>query len=204
MQELLLTNSGNWDSQSISLAPTRSLTVAPLQTPEARVGKCYDNVLDAISRHGGDAVYGWALTDLGPHRISGATTPAPLYRRWLNHVVWRDASGKLWELSPNTVIGETSERHFWPTEFIPDPAATFEIVSQQEWFTRGSRYLPVRPEGFSVCEYLTKAQHAASSDERNAWLRDALQALTRAGFVPREWKVEMVGKRTGSIWLIAE
>ena len=31
-----------------------------------------------------------------------------------------------------------------------------------------------------------------------------LGALKAAGFQPREWKVESIGERTGSIWLIVE
>jgi len=204
MSELFVSNLGTWESRSISLGATNTLTVPPLPSDEWRVGKCYNNVMAAIARHGGEAVYGWALTDFGPHRISGSKTPAPLYRRWLNHVVWRDLQGKLWELSPNAVIDDHSTKQFLPTEFIPDAMATFEILSDEEWFTRPSRYLPVRPEGIAVSDYLTKAQLADSDPERNTWLGEALKALAVAGFQPREWKVEMVGRRTGSIWLIAE
>src|SRR5262245_23284387 len=63
----------------------------------ARSGKCYNNVQEMIHHHGGDFCYGWALTDFGPHRASGARMPPPLYRRWLNHVVWQDAGRRLWE-----------------------------------------------------------------------------------------------------------
>jgi len=178
--------------------------VAPLPSAEALVGKCYNNVSAAIKQYGGKAVYGWAVTDFGPHRLSGSKKPAALYRRWLNHVVWRDPQGKVWEVSPNAVIDDHSEREFLPTEFIPDPLATFEIASDNEWFTRPSRYIPVRPEGITVTAHLTKAQHAGTVEERNCWLGEALKALAAAGFRPREWKVEMVGHRTGSIWLIAE
>src|SRR5436190_23810465 len=101
MFELSISNRGTRQSRSITLGATKALTVPPRAGDEARVGKCYNNVMAAISRHGGQAVYGWALTDLGPHRLGSGKTPAPLYRRWLNHVVWRDAHGKLWEVSPN-------------------------------------------------------------------------------------------------------
>ena len=204
MSELFVSNLGTWESPSIPLGATNPQVVPPLATEESRVGKCYTNVMSAISRHGGEAVYGWALTDFGPHRVSGGRTPAPLYRRWLNHVVWRDAQGKLWEVSPNAVIDNHSQRHFLPTEFICDATATFEIHSKEEWFTRPSRYLPVRPEGIAVADCLTKAQLATDDHARNQWLGQALNALAVAGFQPREWKVEMIGKRTGSIWLIAE
>jgi hypothetical protein len=102
------------------------------------------------------------------------------------------------------VIDDHSAPEFLPTEFIPDKTAAFTILSEKDWITRPSRYLPVRPEGITVTDYLTKAQHAVDNRERNDWLGKALNALAVAGFRPREWKVELVGARTGSIWLIAE
>jgi hypothetical protein len=204
MSELLGSNSGTWDSRAIALGATVSLTAEPLPTADARVGKCYNNVLAALRQKGGQALYGWALTDLGPHRANGGQTPAPLYRRWLNHVVWRDPQGKVWEVSPNAVIDDHRHSQFLPTEFIPESNATFEIISEDEWYTRPSRYVPVRPEGIAVTQFLTKAQLAPTDQERNSWLSEALNALSAHGFTPREWKVEMIGRRTGSIWLIAE
>jgi len=133
MSQPVVLNIGASASRSITLGATHALPVPPLASDEAQVGKCYNNVIGAIKRHGGEAVYGWALTDFGPHRVSGSTTPAPLYRRWLNHVVWRDAQGKVWELSPNAVIDDRSSPQFLPTEFIPDPTATFEIWSDKDW-----------------------------------------------------------------------
>jgi hypothetical protein len=55
-----------------------------------------------------------------------------------------------------------------------------------------------------VAELLAQAQHATTEHLRLYWLRKALEALLPAGFQPREWKVETIGNRTGSIWLIAE
>jgi len=156
-----------------------------------------------ISQRGGEALYGWALTDFGPHRALGGSEQ-PLYRRWLNHVVWRDPEGRLWEVSPNAVIGNYQEQQFLATEFVPEPSATFEVISDDVWFTRPTRYVALRPEGVVVTDLLTQAQHATSESARNYWLREALTALAAAGFRPREWKVETVGERTGSIWLIAE
>jgi hypothetical protein len=179
------------------------VTVLPRPPGAARVGKCYNNVKEMIRQSGGEMCYGWALTDFGPHRCNGHHDPLPLYRRWLNHVVWRDATDQLWEASPNAVIGDYAEGQFMPTEFLPDPGATFEIISDEEWFPRHSRYVPVRPEGMAVVELLTNAQHAVR-ESRTFWLQRALAALEPAGFRPREWKVETIGERTGSIWLIAE
>ena len=167
----------------------------------ARVGKCYDNVTEMIRRHGGEAYYGWALTDFGPHSTSGRSIP-PLYRRWLNHVVWRDAELQLWEVTPNAVIGDFAQTHFRATEFVPDSEATFDLTAEV-WTTRPCRYIAVRPAGEPVAELLTRAQHTTGA-ERTTFLQQALQAIANAGFRPLEWKIETVGERTGSIWLIAE
>lgn len=175
----------------------------PLVWPEAQVGKCYNNVQRMIRERGGEAIYGWALTDFGPHQAGGQSRP-PLYRRLINHVVWRDTNGLLWEVSPNVIVGETHERLFLPTEFLPEPEATFDVQSDETWFTRATRYIPTRPEGFAVAELLAQAQHATTDELRHYWLRKALAALVPAGFQPREWKVETIGNRTGSIWLIAD
>jgi len=176
---------------------------AALPWDGARVGKCFNNVQEMIRRLGGDFCYGWALTDLGPHRAGGGRQPPPLYRRWLNHVVWRDVIGQLWEVTPNAVIDNHSRTEFVTTEFIPDSQATFEHHSHQEWFTRPSQYIELRPEGIPVVNLLTRAQNA-TGDERTYLLQQALVALKAAGFQPREWKVELIGPRTGRIWLIAE
>jgi hypothetical protein len=204
MSELLIFNAGSWQSASLAPSPAGIQVVPPAPWDEAKVGKCYINVKAMIDRHGGEAVYGWALTDFGPHRATVSNSPPPLYRRWLNHVVWRDTSGKLWEPTPNAVIDDHAQRRFAATEFLLDPAATFEFLPDGEWYTRPTRYIPLRPEGILVADLLTHAQHACGEQERNYWLREALAALQTSGFRPREWKVEIVGTRTGSIWLIAE
>ena len=96
---------------------------------------------------------------------------------------------------------------FLQTEFLSDPTATFQVVSDDEWYTRPSRYVPVRPEGEEVANLLTQAQ-AAVKEARLYWINKALAALGKAGFRPREWKVETIrekaGTRTGSIWLVAD
>ena len=142
----------------------------------AKVGKCLKNVQEMIRQYGGRLCYGWALTDFGPHRASGSREPPPLYRRWLNHVVWCDAEGQLWEVSPNAVIDNHTETHFRDTEFEPDPEATFEIISDEQWFTRPSRYIAERPEGAIVAELLDRAQHSPKA-QLNYWLSRAASKL---------------------------
>jgi len=203
MTDISIVATCTWDSVPCGAAVGTVLVVPPCQWDGARVGKCYNNVQEMIRRFGGEAVYGWALTDFGPHQARGGSQPS-LYRRWLNHVVWRDPESKVWEVSPNAVIDNHAETEFRATEFMPEPAATFELMSEEEWYTQPSRCVPLRPEGTLVADLLNKAQNATSEQERNHLLGQALSALQLAGFRPREWKVESVGKRTGSIWLIAE
>jgi hypothetical protein len=179
------------------------ITVPPYPWDGAKPGKCYVNVREMIKRHGGQYCYGWALTDFGPHRCSGSRNPPPLYRRWLNHVVWRDRNGLLWEVTQNAVIDNRSQTEFAATEFLPDPEATFEIRTGEEWVTRPTRYVSLRPEGIPVVRLLAQAQHA-TGEARSSYLQQALAALRPAGFTPREWKVESIGDRTGSIWLLAD
>src|SRR5262245_30282427 len=88
------------------------ITVPPYPWEGAKVGKCYNNVKELIRLHGGDYCYGWALTDFGPHRCLGLREPPALYRRWLNHVVWRDANGMLWEVSQNSVVDNRNQTEF--------------------------------------------------------------------------------------------
>lgn len=204
MTEVFVTTTGRWEPPTLAIEAPNAVVAEPLRTDEARVGKCYNNVQATIARHGGEAAYGWAITDFGPHRARGGKDPAPLYRRWLNHVLWRDPGGRLWEVTPNAVVDNHSVREFKSTEFIYDPTATFEIITESEWYTRPARYLPERPEGAVAAECLNRVQHSQSDNERHRWLGEALQAVASAGFRPLEWKIEMVGTRLGSIWLIAE
>jgi hypothetical protein len=204
MSELLIYNAGSWHSAPLAPLLGSVQVVPPAPWEGANPGKCFRNVRAMIERHGGEAAYGWALTDYGPHRALGGTQPPPLYRRWLNHVVWRDAQRKLWEVTPNVVIDDKSDPHFVSTEFLVDSKATFEFVTDDDWFTRPTRYIPLRQEGVLVADLLTQAQHAHGEQARMYWLREALAAVQAAGFRPREWKVETIGERTGSIWLIAE
>ena len=198
-QEIAL--SGHFSSRIRAVSEV--IIVPPLPWSAARAGKCYNNVQSKIKDRGGEPVFGWALTEFGPFRRSG-WYPPPLYRRWLNHVVWRDTLGKLWEVTPNLNLDHGQESHFAQTEFLPDADATFEIVSDKDWRPRPCRYVPVRPEGETVAHFLQQAQHATNGEIRQQWIQHAILALQHQGFQPREWKLEIDGERTGSIWLIAE
>ena len=181
---------------------TRVVTAAPRPWAGAKLGKCLANVREMVCREGGEAVCGWAL-EQGPLRQQG-WYPPPLYCRWLHHVVWRDTAGMVWEVSPNIRFECEGGVCFLPTQFYADPAAEFRGEDGDEWASLPCCYLPLRPEGEAVAGYLTRGQAATKEADRNHWIQEALAGLKAAGFVPREWKVETVGQRTGTIWLIAE
>ena len=71
MLELLISNQRTCQSRSTTLGATKALTVPPRASDEARVGKCYNNVQATKCQRGGEAIYGWAVTDFGPHRAFG-------------------------------------------------------------------------------------------------------------------------------------
>jgi len=184
-------------------AVSEVITVPPLPWSGAKPGKCYENVRRLIKDRGGDFVYGWALTEYGPFRRVG-WYPPPLYRRWLNHVVWRDVEGKIWEVTPGLNLDDRRAAGFNPTDFMVDPEAVFEINSENDWRPRPCRYVPARPEGEPTAYFLERAQHTTNPEVRQQWLQHAILALEHQGFRPLEWKVELDGEKTGSIWLIAE
>jgi hypothetical protein len=154
-----------------------------------------------VRRHGGEICYGWALADFGPHRLSQAHEPPPLYRRSVNHVVWRNPQGELFEVTPGKFIIDQTKAQFIATDFLPYPRTTTDVVSQY-WFGQRSRYVALRQEGERVAELLNYAQTTSREDLPHC-LKRALDALRDAGFQPHDWKVEAFGDRIGSIWLIA-
>jgi hypothetical protein len=180
----------------------RVRTIPPRPWPGARLGKCLLNVQEMIREQGGEAAFGWAI-EYGPLRLQ-SWYPPPLYSRWLNHVVWRDPAGVLWEVSPHVTLDDMQGMRFLATQFFADPTATFDVQSEEDWNTRPCRYLPLRPEGEAVAACLNQAQAAVTDADRTHWIQRALASLPTAGFTPREWKLETVGERTGTIWLIAD
>jgi hypothetical protein len=124
---------------------------------------------------------------------------SPLYSRWVNHVVWRDPAGSLWEVTPQ-YEPENQARTAWrPTTFIPDDEAVFAGTSP-----RLAKYAAVRPEGEMVAHLLNLAQQADGDQGRLHLLRMALAAIEPHGFRPKRCRVESIGSRTSSILLFAE
>lgn len=169
----------------------------------AKAGRCYSNVKEVVRRHGGTFAFGWALAEAGPARLQ-SQSPPPLYRRWVNHVVWRDLLGRLWEVSPNVTVENPSEICFADTEFLEDEAAAFQPKSDGTWFLTAVRYVALRPEGAEVVANLTHAQAASAYGDRVHWLERAMAALAACGFCPTEWIMHSIGNHTASIWLFAE
>ncbi len=181
----------------------RVVIVQPYEWGGAKLTACYRNVSELIKRHGGTHCYGWALAEFGPCRLYDSWEPQPLFRRWINHVVWRDITNRLWDPSPHVAVEDPSVWKFLPTEFVVDPLATFTILPDGDWITQHARYVPVRPEGIPVTDLLTQATHS-TGDTRSNLLCAALDAMKPLGFVPDSWHLEVIGERTGNIWLTAK
>jgi hypothetical protein len=182
---------------------THSVIVPAVTWAGAKAGQCYRNVKEIVRQYGGTFAFGWALGEYGPTRLR-FQSPPPLYRRWVNHVVWRDPRGQLWEVSPNVAVAKPDEVQFVNTEFSEDATAAFKPNSDGSWFLTTVRYVAVRPEGQDVAASLTQAQSADAQGDKLYWLERALTGLLTAGFSPTEWIMHSIGTKTGSIWLYAE
>ena len=180
-----------------------AIVVLPLPWKEAQAGRCYNNVQAIIRQRGGEAVFGWLLCENGPLQRNGGYQP-PLYRRWMNHVLWRDPEGRLWEVSPCAKENPADENTFITVNFLPDPAAKFDVTSDWHWTTRPSRYEPLRPEGRSLADYLRRAQDTDNPAERADWLMKAFFALQEAGYRPKEMQLDAAGTRLTSVLCVVE
>jgi hypothetical protein len=175
-----------------------AITVDPFPWEQAIPQRCHHNVRALIGMKGGEFVFGWALSYSGPLLVSSRNR-APLFRRWINHVVWRDPSGKLREVTPHFEAADRARIVWQPTTFIVDNSAAFQGIHPHS-----ARYTSLRPEGKLVAHLLNCAQCADSDDLRLHWLRMAFAAIEPHGFVPKECRVESIGSRTSGIWLVAE
>jgi len=167
-----------------------------------RPQKCYDNVSYLVALLGGQLVYGWALADAGPQSALHQQQP-PLFARWINHAVWRDGGGKLWEVTPRFEIGNLSRVAWSATRFLPDSQAVFHINEDGCW-SQPARYVALRPEGRRLAGLLCRAEAELDARCRGQLLRAALAEVARAGFTPKECRVESCGARTNNIWLIVD
>jgi hypothetical protein len=185
-------------SGTLSVDPAEVITVEPFPFDKAVPQKCYQNVKAVIERLGGGFAFGWALGYSGPLLV-GDAQQAPLYSRWVNHVVWRDAAGALWEVTPHFEARNHARTSWRPTIFVLDDTAAFEGCNPQL-----AQHTPLRPEGELVVKLLNQAQRADSDQFRLQCLRMAFAALESQGYTPKECRVESIGSRTSNIVLIAE
>lgn len=175
----------------------------PLSWGQGRAFRCFDNVQEVVQKCGGQAIFGWALADFGPISRSG-NSERPLYRRWANHVVWSDEENTLWEVTPCFDLLDPRNLAYLPVEFLPDPSATFHVVSEGDWSARPSRFFPVCSTGEEIARLLTQAQQAGLVKERSEYLDAAVSILRTLGYSDVEWRVDVRLKRTVGIWLVAD
>ena len=180
-----------------------SVSVPSMAVGGGKPGQCYFNVMEMISRHGGEPVFGWALCESGPSHTKNAYPP-PLYQRWVNHVVWRDAAGLLWDVSPKVAAENPDHLFFSPTDFLIDPSANFEHASAKERPRIHFRFVPVRHEGEEVTQFLTLAQSAKTQDEMLKWIQKAIRSVAMSGFQPRKAVIQSVNGETRNIWIYAD
>jgi hypothetical protein len=167
-----------------------------------RPQECYDNVAYLVDLLGGSLVYGWALADSGPLSAVRLSQP-PLFGRWINHAVWRDGGGKLWEVTPRFEVGNLQRVGWSATRFVPDAKAVFHSNDDGCW-SQPARYVALRSEGERLANLLCRAELETDEGIRLHLLRAALAELAFAGFTPKECRIESCGTRTNNIWLIAE
>src|SRR5262245_56756119 len=180
-----------------------AVLVPPSDWRGGQCRQCYANVQEAIRLFGGAPQYGWVVGHVGPFCSSGIARP--VYCRWINHVVWRDVHGQLWEVTPSFELLQRESAQLVETIFVPDAAASFTILSDHEWRTNPRRFAPVGEDGREVAALLNSAQQATDVPTRNHYLNEALAALKAAGFQPKCWGVEK--NEHGSVanmWLLVD
>jgi hypothetical protein len=189
---------GRCQSGLRTLDQASAVTVPAFPDANGVPRKCHQNVAAIVSSLKGEFAFGWALSHIGPLLLSGGPKP-PLYSRWVNHVMWRDPAGHLWEVTPQYEAENQARTTWCSTTFIPDRDAVFEGISP-----RAAQYVAVRPEGEMVAQLLNLAQKADGDQGRLHLLRMALAAIEPHGFRPKRCRVESIGSRTSSIMLFAE
>jgi hypothetical protein len=182
------------------LAASKVIVVEPLYWSGLSGRTCWHHVKHIIAERGGSFVYGWALGTPGPIVKSRRFT-VPLYARWVNHVLWSDAAGQLWEVTP--IRDElTGERLCTPAHFILDNTAFFEAATDEVCCPLPAIYAPIRPEGQAAADYLCQAERA-TKEKQDFWVMKAVEAVKQAGFVPESWRVKRVGDKLRDVLIVA-
>jgi hypothetical protein len=176
------------------------LSVQPFAVPVTVAGKCWHNATYVINRFGGSLAYGWALSSTGPVPVSGSKLPA-LYGRWINHVVWRDPSDRLWEVTPHADFfgsGITARAAI----FVVDEYARFDTASEASCCPLPAVYIAMRPEGEWTADCLNAAERCPV-ELQAYWLDRALYSVRQAGFTPTNWRVDRMHDKINDAWILA-
>jgi|SRR5262245_27855934 len=192
--------SADFIAARMKFAASAVKVIEPLEVCDIPGGSCWHHVRDVVGTLGGSFVYGWALGSPGP-MITSTTFVVPLYSRWVNHVLWRDANGVLWEVTPfrNEINGQTS---WTPTHFIPDSDAQFEITSDEVCCPQPAVYVAVRPEGKLAADLLCQAERAPR-DMQDYWIDQTIQSIQQTGLVVESWRLKRVGDKLRDILIVA-
>jgi hypothetical protein len=184
----------------LQLPTSTAIIVEPFGWSAAIPGECWQNARKTSQSFGGTLAYGWVLAGVGP-TIASKRQFTPVYHRWINHVLWRDANGRLWEVTPHWDTEHSDQGVWLPSHFILEKPANVEV--DDSWQPKPAIYVSARPEGDVAADCLNQAVRAAR-DQQEPWLERALRSLPPAEFTPREWRVERVGDHIRDAWLIAE
>jgi len=192
--------SGDFLSGRLRLAASRIMVIEPLLWDGMPGRTCWHHVKQLIADRGGSFAYGWALGTPGPIDRSPRFV-VPLYNRWVNHVLWSDPAGQLWEVTP--VRDELSAKMMWePTHFILDNEAQFEVASEEVCCPQPAVYVAIRPEGELAADCLSEAERAPR-EMQDHWVNKALDAVRQAGYVPTTWRVKRVGDKLRDVLIVA-
>jgi len=178
---------------------TAAVTVPTMPWPDARPGKCYQNVHRFVREHGGGFASGWALADAGP-MVRNDLGARPLYYRWIHHLIWEDFDRKLWEVTPYFDVKRQEDIAWAPTSFILDRAAIPHIGPDGFCLMQPARYAAARAEGHDIAKCLTALERDGARYEMY-WLQQAMQALKQTGFASVEWHLERVDGWINNVWL---
>ncbi|HEY2414187.1 MAG TPA: hypothetical protein VGI40_18230 [Pirellulaceae bacterium] len=189
----------NQDLRALDL--NAAVTVSAVAWPDARPGKCYQNVNRFVIERGGGFASGWALADSGP-MVRNGPVATPLYCRWINHVIWEDSEHKLWEVTPYYDVRNHDDTAWAATTFILDREATPQIKPDGCCLMQPARYVATRAEGLDIAKCLNALERDGSRYE-TYWLQQAVQALKQAGFGSVEWHVERIDGQINNLWLFA-
>jgi hypothetical protein len=189
-------------SMRVRLATSAKIVVRPFTACGTVGGTCWHHVRKVIERLGGDFAYGWALSNLGPIAATSQEL-APLYSRWVNHVLWREPTGLLWEVTP--IRDEVTCAVRWmPTVFIPDEDACFENATDDICCPQPAVYVASSPEGEWASDCLCQAERANTREAQDQWVARAIYAIKQAGYSATSWRVKRVGNNLRDIWIAAK